>query len=57
MTRVQIQIIKEALEYDHLLSDWEMSFINSIAGKDDDYKLSKKQNGIVNRIGTKVAMG
>ncbi len=28
MNRVQIKIIKEALEFDHLLNDWEINFIN-----------------------------
>lgn len=54
MNRVQIQIIKEAIEYSHLLSDWEFDFINDLAVKDDDYELSEKQNSILNKIGSKM---
>ena len=57
MNRVQQQIIKEALEYPHLLTEWEVDFIDSLADRDDDYELSSKQNEIVNRIGSKVAAG
>ena len=57
MDRVQISIIKGAIDNEHLLSEWEIDFVNDIADKDDDYELSEKQNAIVNRIGNKVATG
>lgn len=54
MNRVQIQIIKEAIDSPEKLSDWEDEFVNDIAEKGDDYELSEKQNSIVNRIGSKM---
>lgn len=56
MNRVQTSIIKQALEYDHLLSEWEFNFVNDIAHKGDDYTLSEKQIAIINRIGNKMAL-
>lgn len=57
MDRVQISIIKGALDYEHLLNEWEIGFVNDIADRGDDYRLSKAQVEIVNRIGNKVALG
>lgn len=54
MNRLQIQIVKEALDSPELLSEWEVDFINDIADKGDDYELSDKQNSIINRIGSKM---
>lgn len=54
MNRVQIQFIKDALDNEDLLSDWESGFINSLADNEDDYELSDKQNEILNRISQKV---
>lgn len=54
MNRLQIQIVKEALDQPENLSEWELDFINDIAGKGNDYQLSEKQNKIVNRIGSKL---
>jgi len=54
MNRVQIQIIKEALDSPELLSEWEHEFIDSLADKPDNYELSEKQNSILNRIGSKM---
>ncbi len=55
MNKVQIQIIKEALEQPTRLSDWEYDFISNVAEEDDDYIFTKKQNHILNRIGSKMA--
>lgn len=57
MNRVQIKFIKDAMESDYLLSEWEFNFINDLAGKDEDYELSEKQNSILNRISNKVNRG
>jgi len=54
MNRVQIQIIKEAMDSPEKLSNWEFDFVNDIAKKGDDYELSDKQNHIVNRIGSRM---
>ncbi len=54
MNKVQIQIIKEALEQPDKLSDWEYDFIDAasnVAKEDDDYVFTEKQNHILNRIG------
>jgi len=57
MNTVQISIIKGAIDNEHLLSEWESEFVNSIAEREDNYLLSEKQIEIVNRIGNKVALG
>lgn len=50
MNRVQIRFIKDALDQEHKLTEWESQFINDLAEKPDDYELSEKQNSILNRI-------
>lgn len=55
MDRIQISIIKQALDYEDLLSEWEAGFINSLAERENDYELSDKQNEVLNRIGNKIA--
>ena len=50
MNRVQKKFICDALEEEHLLSDWESDFVNDLADKDDDYELSEMQNSTLNRI-------
>lgn len=57
MDRFQKGVIKQALDYPELLSDWENDFISNIADKDDDYELSEKQNDVINRIEHKIALG
>lgn len=53
MNNFQKLVVKDALEDPEPLTEWEFDFINSLADKDDDYKLSAKQIIIVNRIGQK----
>lgn len=55
MNRVQKQIIKEALDRDDLLDEWEAQFISDMADKPDDYQATAKQNAILNRIGNRIA--
>lgn len=50
-----MQFIKEALDNESELSDWESDFINSLAKRGDDYELSEKQNEILNRIQRKIS--
>lgn len=50
MDRVQRKFIKDALDCEHDLTEWEAKFINDLAEKPDDYELSDKQNEILNRI-------
>lgn len=57
MNRVQKQIIKDALDEEHRLSEWESEFINDMAEFDDDRELTAKQNSVLNRIGTKLNGG
>lgn len=54
MNRVQIQFVKDALDQPEKLSDWEYDFINDLAEKDEDYRLSDKQNAVLNRIQRKL---
>ena len=51
--RIQTKFIKDAIEDPEPLTDWESDFIDSLAKKEDDYKLSEKQNHILNRISQK----
>ncbi len=55
MNKVQIQIIKDAMDNPELLTEWENDFIDDIAEYENDQVLTEKQNSIVNRIGSKVA--
>lgn len=54
MNRVQVAIIKNALDEQHKLSDWESDFIDSVADKEASYELSEKQNSVLNRISDKL---
>lgn len=54
MNRVQIKFVKDALDHEDHLTDWESQFINDLAVKPDDYELSDKQNAVLNRIIDKV---
>lgn len=53
MNRIQIKFIKDAIEDPSELSEWEYDFIDSLAGKEESYELSEKQNHILNRISQK----
>lgn len=56
MNGYQIKRILEAQEdrNQHKLTDWEADFIDDLSKKDDDYRLSEKQNEILNRISQKM---
>ena len=54
MNRMQKKFVLDALEYEHMLSEWESKFINDLADKEDGYELSDKQNSILNRISQKL---
>ena len=54
MNRVQIRFIKDALDNEYKLNEWEREFINNLAEKDDSHELSEKQNEVLNRIQRKV---
>lgn len=54
MNRIQIKIIKDALDQPEALTEWEYDFVNNLADKDDDYRISEKQNKILNKIGCKL---
>ena len=53
-SRIQVKFIKDALDNQNNLNEWECDFINSLAEKDDDYVLSEKQNSVLNRISQKI---
>lgn len=54
MNKVQIQFIKDALDADDKLTEWEAQFISDLASKDESYELSEKQNAVLNRISQKI---
>ena len=54
MNKVQIKFIKDALDQEENLSEWEGKFINDLAEKSDRYELTKKQNEVLNRIQRKL---
>lgn len=51
------QTILTALDYTSLLSDFEYDFINDLADKIDDFdfKLSARQEQVLNRIQAKIS--
>ncbi len=55
--KLQIKFIKDAMDAEHLLTEWEAEFINNIADLEDDKDLSQRQNTVLNRIITKVNRG
>ena len=57
MNRVQQQFICDAMDAEHLLTEWEQQFISDLADKADSYELSDRQNEILNRISQKVNRG
>lgn len=61
MNKVQVKLIKDAMENGYLLSKWEFNFINDLAIKDqmigDYYPLSKEQDEVLNKISDKVNSG
>ena len=52
--RLQIKFIKDALDNQDKLNEWEVDFINSIAEKDDNHELTEKQNATLNKISQKL---
>lgn len=57
MNRIQKKFICDALDSEHMLSEWESQFINDLAERPDDYELSNKQNEVLNRISQKINGG
>ena len=57
MNKYHTETIKQALDSDELLSEWEVDFISNLADKDDNYKLSEKQVECLNKITSKIALG
>jgi len=57
MNRVQQKFVIDALDQEHKLTEWESQFVNDLAERDEqnpDYKLSDRQNEILNRIQRKL---
>ena len=54
MNGFQKSVVLDALTHEHVLTGWELDFINDMAELPDDYELSEKQNAIVNRISQKL---
>lgn len=55
--KIQTKFIVDALDSDHLLSEWEIEFINNLAEYPEDRPLTDKQNEILNRISQKINRG
>lgn len=55
MNRVQIKFIKDSLDAEDQLNEWESQFINDLANRGDDYELSPKQNHTLNQIQRKLS--
>ncbi len=55
MNEIQTKFVKDAMDNEELLTEWEHGFIESLA--DYDVELSEKQNEILNRISQKVNDG
>jgi hypothetical protein len=57
MNKVQRKFIIDAIDQEHMLTDWESQFVNDLAERDEknpDMVLSDKQNEILNRIQRKL---
>ena len=57
MNKVQRRFVLDAMDQDHILSEWEAGFIDDLADRDEknpDMNLSDKQNEILNRISQKL---
>lgn len=54
MNSYQEKRVIEAMDNPEKLTDWENEFIDSLADKEEDYKLSTKQNAVLNRISQKM---
>ena len=57
MDRFYQRIILDALDNGHLLTPWEIGFVDDLAEKDNDYVLSDNQKKVLLRIENKVATG
>lgn len=57
MNRVQKKFVCDALDNEHLLTEWELEFLNNLVDRFDDRDLTEKQNEVLNRINTKVNRG
>lgn len=53
MNGFQKKIVLKALDNEDLLTEWELDFINSLAGLEDK-PLSARQNELLNRISQKL---
>jgi hypothetical protein len=54
LTQEEIEVIKKALDEEEILTEFESQFINSLAEKPEDYRLSVRQIEILSKIDRKV---
>lgn len=57
MTGFQKKIILRAMDNERYLTEWECEFIDNLSKKDDEYKITPKQNEVLNRILNKLDFG
>lgn len=53
MNNIQKKFIRDAIEDPSPLTQWEYDFIQNLASKENEYKLSEKQNDALNKISQK----
>lgn len=57
MNRIQRKFVLDALDQEHLLTEWESQFVNDLAERDEDQpdrQLTDRQNEVLNRISRKL---
>lgn len=54
MNNYQLNIIQRSMENPTVLSEWEYDFIEDMNDRGELYEVSEKQNGILNRIDSKL---
>lgn len=50
MNGFQKKIVLKALDNQDALSEWEVEFVNNLAGRKSEKPLSDRQNEVLNRI-------
>lgn len=54
MNGMQSKFVKDAMDNEELLTEWEAGFIDNLAEYDENRALSDKENEILNRITQKI---
>lgn len=57
MNKLHDRLIKEALDHEENLTQWEIEFLDSLAKQVEKRELSEKQAKILNKINQKAVFG